>query len=201
MRILIWCAKEVKRKRANCGAKMLPSDIVVNTMPKASPCLAPKCSTKTNIQVLMVKPWPPPAMIPTDIYKSAAEFAKDRTYRNTVYRIRTGAGKSRVTVALARMLLQQMPAIPCIHIVFSSKMLERKDRDYYTDILSDPRVRLHSSANFDVNAGDFIIWDEGDEVLFNSPEAFVTRMRAAKANIVLTASAYDSKQGMEALIL
>ena len=80
-------------------------------------------------------------------------------------------------------------------------MLWKKDHHYYANILDDDRVKTHTTLDFEVNAGDVIIWDEGDEMLFNCPTEFVKRMGAARCNIVLTASAFATKDGVEALIM
>ena len=106
-----------------------------------------------------------------------------------------------MAVALLHILADCLPNDAAVHLVFSSKVLRDQDMFLFKNLLPTERVHLHTDLRFDVNDGDFVILDEGDEWIFTDIASFRALSKKAKAVIVLTASVSETSDGYEAYVL
>jgi len=121
-----------------------------------------------------------------------------------LYMVSGGDGKSRVTAATALLLLLTDVSVQRVHVVFSNQVLLDKDRRHLTEAAAaagfPDDVLLHASLDFEQREGDFIVFDEGDEHIFQQSQAFARATLATRC-VVFTATSCEGKEGAEQEVL
>ena len=93
-------------------------------------------------------------------------------------------------------------AVPVVHMVYENEyLMERDQEDFkgYWDFLDcTDRVLYHSNIGFNCDAGDLLIVDEADSIIFKDPAAF---MAVVDRNPCICFTATPSEEKLEAKIL
>ena len=91
-----------------------------------------------------------------------------------------------------------------MHLVYSNSVLMEKDKSYFSDVVTlmqlEEKDVYHANMDFNTGAGDLLIFDEGDEHIFGSPEKFMALTKDRKC-VVYTATSDEGSTGYETALL
>ena len=117
-----------------------------------------------------------------------------------VHVLRPGAGKSRVEIALLMLLSKLVGNDAKVHMVYSNKLLRRRDQQLFGSFWP-ANVVVHHSLDFKPAKNDIIVMDEGESQIYTSPTDFRKLVRQARFTMVLSPNEADSTTGVEARVL
>lgn len=86
---------------------------------------------------------------------------------------------------MAAAIIIASEAAPVVHMVYNNQYLMQRDHLDAVNMLrllsiTEEQVKFHSSLEFELNEGEFVIIDEADDIIFNQTAQFIEKFTSCR---------------------